>query len=90
MHGTLAISPQQSLALAGGVADRVQNDLAAASMMAARSGQGGAGQVFCLGQSMVAQIKAAKDVGRLVINLKAALAATPGSADEFNLHDGDQ
>ena len=38
MHGTLSISPQQSLALVGGVADRMQNDLAAASMMAATPG----------------------------------------------------
>ena len=38
MHGTLAISPQQSLALAEGLADRMQNELTAASLMAATPG----------------------------------------------------
>ena len=38
MDGALAISPQQSLALAAGLADRMQNELAAASLMAAIPG----------------------------------------------------
>jgi protein involved in polysaccharide export with SLBB domain len=72
------------------LADRMQNDLTATTMMAARGGQGGAGQAYSLGQSLLTQIKAAKAVGRLVIDLKAALVAAPGSADDVALRQGDQ
>ena len=72
------------------LADRMQNELTASSMMAARGGQGGANQAFSLGQTLLAQIKAAKAVGRLVIDTSAAVAATPGGADDITLRDGDQ
>jgi polysaccharide biosynthesis/export protein len=72
------------------LADRMQNDLTATTMMAARGGQGGAGQAYSLGQSLLTQIKAAKAVGRLVIDLRAALAAAPGSTDDVTLREGDQ
>ena len=38
MYGTLAISPQQSLALAGNLANRMQNEITAATMTAATPG----------------------------------------------------
>ena len=38
MYGILSISPQQSLALAGGLADRMQDEPTAASLMAATPG----------------------------------------------------
>lgn len=72
------------------LADRMQNDLTATTMMAARGGQGGAGQAYGLGQSLLTQIKAAKAVGRLVIDLSAAMAAVPGSADDIALREGDE
>ena len=72
------------------LADRMQNDLTATTMMAARGGQGGAGQAYSLGQSLLSQIKAAKAVGRLVIDLKSALAAAPGAAEDIALRQGDQ
>ena len=71
------------------LADRMQNDLTASTMMAARGGQGGAGQAYSLGQSLLTQIKAAKAVGRLVIDLRATLAASPGSAADIGLREGD-
>ena len=72
------------------LAERMQSDLTATTMMAARGGQGGAGQAYSLGQSLLTQIKAAKAVGRLVIDLSAALAASPGSADDIALREGDE
>lgn len=71
------------------LADRMQNDLTATTMMAARGGQGGAGQAYSLGQSLLTQIKSAKAVGRLVIDLKSALAAAPGAPEDITLREGD-
>ncbi|MDE2251338.1 MAG: SLBB domain-containing protein [Gammaproteobacteria bacterium] len=72
------------------LAQRLQNDLAAATMMAARGGQQGAGQAYSVGQTLLSQIKAAKAVGRLVINLKLAITAPPGSPEEVLVRDGDE
>ena len=72
------------------LAERMQNDLAATAMVAARGGQGGAGQAYSLGQTLLAQVKAAKAVGRLVIDLDGALAATSGTGDDITLRQGDQ
>jgi protein involved in polysaccharide export with SLBB domain len=72
------------------LAQRLQNDLAAATMMAARGGQQGAGQAYSVGQTLLSQIKASKAVGRLVINLKGAIAATAGTPEEVLVRDGDE
>ncbi len=72
------------------LAERLQNDLAAATMMAARGGQSGAGQAYSVGQTLLSQIKASKAIGRLVINLKGAIAASPGTPEEVLVRDGDE
>jgi hypothetical protein len=72
------------------LAERLQNDLAAATMMAARGGQAGAGQAYSVGQTLLSQIKASKAIGRLVINLKGAVGAEPGSPEEVLVRDGDE
>jgi protein involved in polysaccharide export with SLBB domain len=59
-------------------------------MMAARGGQAGAGQAYSVGQTLLTQIKAAKAVGRLVINLKSAINAAPGTSEEVLVRDGDE
>ena len=70
--------------------ERLQNDLAATSLMAARGGQGNAAQTFSVGQNLLAQIRSAKAVGRLVLDLDATMAAAPGSAGDVTLKDGDE
>ena len=72
------------------LAQRLQNDLAASTMMAARSGQQGASQAYSVGQTLLSQIKASKAVGRLVISLRGAIAASPGTPEEVLVRDGDE
>lgn len=72
------------------LADRMQNELTASTMMAARGGQGAPGEVYSLGQSLLGQLKAAKAVGRLVIDLDAAKTAPADSGGDVILRDADQ
>ncbi len=71
------------------LADRMQNELTASTMMAARGGQGGAGQAYSLGQSLLTQLKAAKAVGRLVIDIEAAKTAPADSGGDVILRNDD-
>lgn len=87
MRKELKIREQEQL---DRLADRLQNDLAAATMMAARGGQQGAGQAYSVGQTLLSQIKASKAIGRLVINLRGAIAANAGSPEEVLVRDGDE
>jgi protein involved in polysaccharide export with SLBB domain len=59
------------------------------SLMTARAGTGNAQQTYSVGQSLISQIKATKAVGRLVIDLNAAMRAVPGSTQDIVLRDGD-
>jgi protein involved in polysaccharide export with SLBB domain len=68
---------------------RMQNELTATSLMASRGNQATASQTLTIGQSLLGQLKATVAVGRLVINLDAALHAAPGSAADILLKDGD-
>ena len=70
--------------------DRMQNELLASSMTAARGGQGGAGQAYSIGQSLLTQLKAAKAVGRLVIDVEAAKTAPADAGGDVILHNDDQ
>ena len=70
--------------------DRMQNELAATSLMLARVNQSNSAQTYSVGQSLLVQLKATKAVGRLVINLSAAISAAPGSANDVVLKDGDR
>ena len=83
MYATLPLSRQPLCSPLGGLVNRMQNDLTASTMMAARGGQGGAGQAYSPRQSLLAQIKVAKAVGRLVIDLHGAINAAPGTADDI-------
>jgi protein involved in polysaccharide export with SLBB domain len=70
--------------------DQMQNQLAESSLMLSRAGQVGAAQTLSVGQTLLVQLRSAKAVGRLVIDLPAALGATKGSADDIVLKGGDQ
>ncbi len=62
------------------LAERLKSDVTSMALMAARAGQSGATTEYSVGQSLLAQIKATRAVGRLVIDLNAAIHAAPGSA----------
>ncbi|MBS0388197.1 MAG: SLBB domain-containing protein, partial [Proteobacteria bacterium] len=72
------------------LAERLKTDLASAALMAAHAGAATASTEITVGQSLLAQIKATRAVGRLVIDLNAAIHAAPGSANDVALRSGDQ
>jgi polysaccharide biosynthesis/export protein len=72
------------------LAERLRTDLASASMMASRANQGNAAQTYSIGENLLEQIKAAKAVGRLVINLPGVVSHPAGSADDIALRNGDR
>jgi protein involved in polysaccharide export with SLBB domain len=72
------------------LAERLQGDLAVTALQAAAASQGQAGQALSVGQSLLAQLKSTKAVGRLVIDLSRVLDAPIGSAEDVALRKGDQ
>lgn len=68
--------------------DRLRADLASMSLMAARANQGGQ-QTFAAGQSVIEQLRSARAIGRLVIDLEGVLAAPAGSAADVVLRNND-
>ncbi len=69
--------------------ERMQHDLAAMSLMAARGNQSGAQQTFAVGQTLLSQLKSATAVGRLVIDLNVVLTAPVNSPMDVELRDRD-
>lgn len=78
---------QQQLEL---LATRMQSDLATLALQGAQANQANATQSLSVGQSLLAQLKSAKAVGRLVIDLDQVIASTPGSDSDVILRDGDE
>jgi protein involved in polysaccharide export with SLBB domain len=72
------------------LAERLQADLATAALQSANANQVGANTALTVGQSLLTQLRSAKAVGRLVINLPDTIAAAPGSEDDIILRDGDR
>ena len=72
------------------LAERMQSDLAVTAMQAAAANQGQAGQALSVGQSLLAQLKSARAVGRLVIDLNGLLNEPVGSPVDVVLREGDQ
>ena len=72
------------------LAKRMESDLAQASLMSAQESGRDAGQALAVGQQLLANLRDAKPVGRLVIDLNRATAAKPGSEQDIVLKDGDQ
>jgi protein involved in polysaccharide export with SLBB domain len=69
--------------------DRLRNEVASMSLMAARANQTGAQQTYAVGQTLLDQLKSAQAVGRLVIDLNAVLGSPAGSAQDVVLRDRD-
>jgi protein involved in polysaccharide export with SLBB domain len=72
------------------LATRMESDLAQASLMAAQETGRDASQSLAVGQSLLASLRDAKPVGRLVIDLKRATLAQSGSEQDIVLKDGDR
>lgn len=70
---------------------RLQTDIATMSLAAAAANQQGAAQASNVGQSLLTQLKSAKAVGRLVIDLDRIVASdAAGAVGDIVLRDGDQ
>ncbi len=72
------------------LATRMESDLAQASLMSAQEAGKDAGQALAVGQSLLANLRDARPVGRLVIDLQRAAKADPGSEQDIVLKDGDR
>jgi protein involved in polysaccharide export with SLBB domain len=72
------------------LATRMESDLAQASLMSAQEAGKDASQSLAVGQSILASLREAKPVGRLVIDLNRVTAARAGSEDDIVLKDGDR
>jgi protein involved in polysaccharide export with SLBB domain len=80
------------------LSNRLQSDLAALSLQAVASsaatsnsgGAAGAGQALVVGQQLISQLRDAKPVGRLVIDLDQVMSARPGAPGDVILKDQDR
>ncbi len=72
------------------LAERMRTDIAESAMIAARGGQGNASAAVSIGESLLTQLKTAKAMGRLVINLPGLLRGATGGPDDVILRNGDE
>jgi len=72
------------------LATRMESDLAQFSLMSAQETGKDAGQALAVGKSLLASLRDATPVGRLVIDLEGASRAKPGSEQDIVLKDGDR
>lgn len=71
------------------LAERLQGDLASTALRAAAANQAQGGQALTVGQSLLAQLKATKAVGRLVIDLNSVISSPAGSPNDVVMREGD-
>jgi polysaccharide biosynthesis/export protein len=72
------------------LANRMQNDIAFVALEGSVANQAGAASALTVGQSLLTQLRQAKAVGRLVINLPRLMQSAPGSQYDVVLRDGDE
>jgi polysaccharide export outer membrane protein len=75
------------------LADRLQRDLATLALEAAQSspqGAASASESVAVGQNLLSDLRQTEAVGRLVIDLEAALTDPAGGANDIVLRDGDR
>jgi polysaccharide biosynthesis/export protein len=70
--------------------DRMQRDLSVLALEGAAANQAGAASALSVGQTLLQQVRGAKAVGRLVIDLPLTLKSKLGSPQDVILRDGDQ
>jgi protein involved in polysaccharide export with SLBB domain len=71
------------------LANRMQSDVAQLSLQTAQETGKDAGQALAVGQSLLVNLRNAKPVGRLVIDLNGSVKAKTGSEEDIILKDGD-
>lgn len=71
------------------LAQRMQNDIAFVALEGSVANQGGAAGALSVGQSLLAQLRAARAVGRMVISLPRLMNSPIGSQYDVVLRDGD-
>jgi protein involved in polysaccharide export with SLBB domain len=71
-------------------AQSMRTSIAEMALMGSRAGLGGSEAAVSIGQTLLSELQSAKAVGRLVINLQAAIHARPGSSNDIILRDGDE
>jgi protein involved in polysaccharide export with SLBB domain len=72
------------------LATRMESDVAQLSLIAAQETGRDTSSALTIGQSLLANIRNAKPVGRLVIDLQRSMGAAPGSEQDIVLKDGDR
>jgi protein involved in polysaccharide export with SLBB domain len=72
------------------LAVRMQSDIAFVALQGSVANQSGAASALSVGQSLLAQLRQTKAVGRLVINLPGLMQAPIGSQYDVVLRDGDE
>jgi protein involved in polysaccharide export with SLBB domain len=72
------------------LANRMQNDIAFVALEGSVANQTGAASALSVGQALLSQLRAAKAVGRLVINLGGLMQSPVGSQYDVVLRDGDE
>jgi polysaccharide export outer membrane protein len=72
------------------LAVRMQNDIAFVALQGTVANQAGAASALTVGQSLLSQLRQAKAVGRLVINMPVLLRSPIGSVYDVVLRDGDE
>jgi polysaccharide biosynthesis/export protein len=72
------------------LAARMQNDIAFVALQGSVANQSGAASALSVGQSLLAQLRQARAVGRLVINLPRLERSPVASPYDVVLRDGDQ
>ena len=72
------------------LANRMQNDIAFVALEGSVANQAGAASALSVGQSLLSQLRQAKAVGRLVINLRNLMAGPIGGQYDVVLRDGDE
>lgn len=72
------------------LASRMQNDIAFVALQGSVANQAAAASAVSVGQSLLAQLRQAKAVGRLVINLPRLMRSPAGSPYDVVVRDGDE
>jgi protein involved in polysaccharide export with SLBB domain len=83
----LRVREQQQLDM---LAVRMQNDIAFVALQGTVANQSGAASAISIGQSLLAQLRQTRAVGRLVINLPGLMHSPIGSQYDVVLRDGDE
>ncbi len=69
---------------------RMRLDIAGMALMTTRAGLIGGEAAIGIGQTLLSELQSTTAVGRLVINLDAAIDARPGSSNDILLENGDE